>query len=245
MKKEIISLLYLLTFAQLFSQKEFAPRAPVPYPYAYINTLAEARKLSDIYEIAYPVAAKYLYERAAQVDLASVEVEALHSGKVVRSSAPGEVLTPEQLMVVSGADMGSEVCFIAKYRFKTDGSESELKTDRYYITVLPHKQARFTGEESAVRDYFRAGVLDRLANGDMRREDVIAKLKGMSIRFTVDEVGQVLDPVIFKTSSDEAIDKTVLELAKTMKNWLPAETSKGTKIKQQVTMNVMWQGNGC
>ena len=62
-------------------------------------------------------------------------------------------------------------------------------------------------------------------------------------KFTVNEEGEIVDAKISTPSKDPKIDQLLLDALSKMPKWIPAEDSKGLKVKQEFTFRTI--NNGC
>ena len=94
------------------------------------------------------------------------------------------------------------------------------------------KEADFPGGWVAFNQYF----MENLVLIESDSSQVIGGCQSVFVRFSIDETGIVLDPVIVKSAGNE-LDKAVIKVIKAMPRWVPA-TCKGENISTNFTLPI-------
>jgi TonB family protein len=259
MKKSLITLLLLLILISGFSQnsgnyyfgrltppvkKEKLPEATTIHdmlPSLWINLvlpykdrveLEKRRKME--YAVGY-----YLYPLDGYdnlVDYVSVEISVICNGQVLTSQSTNEKLTAGQKNIINTADMGSDISIKIKYTYKNGqkdnpGSDRSIMEGVVVVTVIPETEAEFPGGFNQLTKYMMENIINKIS-----KESSVEKIQRTIVKFTVDEQGQIVDAKISNTSTDQKIDKLILDAMNKMPVWRPAENSKGIKVKQEFTI---------
>jgi TonB family protein len=100
-------------------------------------------------------------------------------------------------------------------------------------SLNPVMEAQFPGGQSALMKYLRTNVADKviLSDNGNPTEKIIAK-------FFIDEKGNTSDAIILKSSKQPNLDDQLIEAIYAMPKWIPAENSKGQKVRQVITIPI-------
>ncbi len=185
--------------------------------------LMDARSLSDINK-------HYPSSWIKEYNLVTFQTK--HQGNTRKATSKDSTLTTEQKDLLLTADPGAPITVNVQYLPNNNLSHNEPKEISFTFTVEPEIQASFTGGQQQLRQYLKEKAMDNIA------EDHFNKYQMTAVRFTIDEEGQVLDPLVFWSSEDKEIDQVLLETVCNMPRWKPAEYANGKKIKQEFVFTV-------
>jgi TonB family protein len=171
----------------------------------------------------------------------SVEVSAIANGKLRSSQSDDDTLTTEQKNLINAADIGSDINIKIRFTIKNNdesGNGNEIMEGFLAVTVVPETEAEFPGGFNYLTKYLMENVIGKIS-------DQIAseKIQPAIVKFAINEEGQIVDIQIIRTSTDQIIDKLILDAMHKMPKWSPAKDSKGVKIKQE--FNIRFGNNGC
>ena len=227
MKKSLILLLSLLYFAEGFTQnpkREFPARM---WPLVKKEKVNEARLMSEIIP-DYP---QEYYSKI--LNYVSVDITAMCDGKMITSKSKSDVLTDEQKNMLVNADLGMDVIIEIKFQYKDPandicGGGGKIKSMNMGVTVVPETEAEYPGG-------FKQIPIDLAKNVISKISDTITseKVRLAIVTFAVNEQGKIVNAKITKSSTSDEVDKLLLEAASNMQNWIPAQNSKGIKVKQE------------
>jgi TonB family protein len=192
----------------------------------------------------YPLASIYPLDNYNYLlSYVSVELSAICDGKMLTALGISDTLTPEQKEIINAAEPGTDISIKIKFRFKNEtadrpGNTGKIHEGEYAVTVIPHTEAEYPGGFKQFAEYFTENVFNKFP-------EILAteKIQMAVLKFTVDEEGQIVDTRISKTSTDPEIDKIILDATNKMPKWMPAQNSKGLKIKQEFSIPL--GGGGC
>jgi hypothetical protein len=178
------------------------------------------------------------------IDYVYVEIITVYNGEALTAIGSNEVLTMEQKDIISKSDLGTDINIKIKFRFKDQISEnrksvSDIKEGKYVVTVVPETEALYPGGFKQITEYLTENILNNFS-----KKYASEKIQQAIVRFTVNEEGQIVDALIYKTSTDLKIDELLLEATKSMTKWTPAENSKGNKVSQVFNIP-LGGGGGC
>ncbi len=173
----------------------------------------------------------------------SVEISVISGGKLMTSAGKGEVLSPEQKHILNLADLGTDIRMKIKFKYRNPANRkssavNDIKEGEYSVTVIPQTEAQYPGGFRQFTEYLTQNVFNRIP-GPQASE----KISQAVLRFTVDEEGLIVDARIAKTSTDPGIDELLLDATNKMPKWVPAQNSKGVKVKQEFSIPL--GGGGC
>jgi hypothetical protein len=83
-----------------------------------------------------------------------------------------------------------------------------------------------------MNQYLKENLVDKMPSAKLKQYQLAAAT------FTVDAEGFVTDPKIFWSSEDEILDALLIETICNMPNWMPAEFSNGTNVKQEFVLTL-------
>lgn len=219
MIKSVITPLLSLFLVNGFSQNI---HCEVHGKYAHpikLEKLQNAHLISDI--IPY-------FPAAWIMSYVSVEIAAVSEGDTLKASGVDQILTDEQIYAVNSAGLGTEIIIDIKYISENPVNNiSEERKMKYSTTVVPEKEAEFPDGYQQLLKYLKGNAIDKLSVKEYE------KIEQVVIRFTVDEEGNIANAQIFKTSGDTDIDELLLGAVHNMPKWIPAEDSKGIKVRQE------------
>ena len=177
------------------------------------------------------------------IDYVSLEISATSEGKSFTSQSTGELLTTEQKNILNTADLGTDIHIKIKFTYKNPANDNpdnagKIKEGDYTVTVVPDTEAEFPGGTKQISAYLNDNVLKEISGTNTSE-----KIQQAIVNFTVNEVGEIVDAKIFRTSTDPGIDKIILDATNKMPRWRPAENPKGVKVKQVIS--IPFGGGGC
>lgn len=162
----------------------------------------------------------------------SVEILASHEGKTRKAMSKQDSLSQEQKDLMYKADVGAGISVRVQYMPENTLKHNEMKEIDFTFTVEPESQATYPGGQQQLKQYLKENVMGRISDAVFRIYNLTA------IKFTIDEVGQVVDAHVFETSKDEKTDELLLAAICNMPNWMPAEYTNGTTVKQEFVLTV-------
>jgi len=185
--------------------------------------LEEARTLIDL---------NAKYKSSWIREYVSVEILTNYKGKLRKAVGENEVLSQEQKDIMNLADLGSDISVIVQYVPENNLKHNDIQEIRFSLSVDPENEAIFPGGRQQLRQYLKEQAIDKIPGGRFENYDLA------TIKFTIDEKGQVIDPQIFWPFKDEKTDELLLNAICNMPDWKPAEYANGTKVKQEFVLTV-------
>ncbi len=176
------------------------------------------------------------YERV--IDYSSIEIITTSNGNTLTATSNSNVLTTAQKNNLNSADPGSDIRVKLKFYYKNwtkkdVNDESKLQEATYVAAVVPETEAAYPGGYSALTDYLVKNILQKASDSAIQKAIV---------KFTVNEQGRLTDAKLFQASADPKTDKLILDAIQKMPDWIPAKDSKGTNVKQEVSIPFGFQG---
>ena len=203
--------------------------------------LDELRK-TDFTQVSAFNSQEYNYNNI--VDYVSVEISTTNKGKVISSQSLGSQLTFEQKSILKSADPGTNISIKVNFRFKdqaknTTKVDNEIHTGELTVGIIPEVEAEYPGGFKQLSEYYNDKIFRKILE-----ESTYNKVMLATVKFTINEDGQITNTQISKTSTDPQLDKLILEQTNKMPKWKPAKNSEGKKIKQEITIP-FGGGGGC
>ncbi|HMG15271.1 MAG TPA: energy transducer TonB [Saprospiraceae bacterium] len=192
--------------------------------------ITDAKTMSDIIPY-YPASWIMKYN--------SAEIVVTTGGKTLKAEAKDYQLDSAQTNLLNTATLGSDISINIDYEYKNAVTDNtETGTMNYSTTVIPEIEADYIGGHEALMEYIKKNGIDKIPEKDPKHAIEA------SIRFTVNEVGEISNAKISRASDDPKTDNLLLDIINKMPKWRPAENSKGIRVKQEFVFNVSNRG-GC
>lgn len=173
----------------------------------------------------------------------NVTVSVLHNDKDVRDIkrfeiGHSEVLNAAQLELLHTSDYSTNIRITA-LNIRTNTKTGVVEDDSlvHYMTIIPEKEAEFTGGHDALIDYLKESSKEKTA---IIQKD---KLQPGKVFFTVTKKGAIANIKLVETSGYPSVDKELVKIiANTSEKWNPATNSKGEKVDQELVFFFGLQG---
>lgn len=163
----------------------------------------------------------------------SMEVVTISNETIRKETSTNDTLTNEQIGMLKMADFGADIAVDVRYiPHNSFLGESDIKVINFVFTVVPEVEAEFSGGFEMMRTYLKKNAVDKIP------EAFAKQLSQATVRFVVDEGGQITDAQITVTSEDENVDALLLDAVKGMPKWKPAENGNGVKVRQEFEFSV-------
>ena len=238
MKNSFVSLVFLLLvflsvgFSQDSLTYELSYEVNKIYPYISISKekLKEANTISDFKNEVNNLNLEY--KPSWVKEYISVEILTSHKGKIKKAISKNDILSQAQKNNMHMADVGTDISVKIQYLPENTLTHNDIKEINFTFTVNPENEAKYLGGQQQLTQYLKEKAIDKIPDDIFKGYDLAA------VKFTINEVGQIVDPHVFSSSNDEEIDKLLLETICNMPNWKPAEYTDGTKAKQEFVLTV-------
>jgi len=162
----------------------------------------------------------------------SVEISSSVNGKIKKALSHSDTLNNAQKTLLKATDLNSVVEVDMKYIPNNSLASKDVKELNFTFSIDPNNTATFHGGELALFEYLKENAIDKI-NKDSIEEHAIASLK-----FIVNEKGQIIDAHIFQTSENEKTDAILLKAICNMPSWKPASYSNGINIKEEWALSI-------
>ncbi|MEM7657946.1 MAG: energy transducer TonB [Bacteroidota bacterium] len=152
-------------------------------------------------------------------------------GKIVQLEGDGAELTPGQKVLLQSADCGSHL-YISGYIYQPFTGSTELYGEQltYYVSVIPHVQAKYEAGHQALISHLKESFwINTLI---IQRDQV----KPGEVRFTVTAEGTIEDARSEATCGYPSLDLELVRLIQDLPGkWIPATNEAGKKVSQELT----------
>lgn len=195
--------------------------------------LAAAKTMGDI---------KTGYPASWITDYISTAVSVTSKGKPMTGLSKNDTLSLAQKSMLNMADLGTDVIIDVKYNYKNSATNIlELNKLHFSLTVIPAIEAEYIGGSEQLSEYLNETIIQKILEPDSK------EFQTTRVRFTVNEDGNAVDALIFKTSENPKTDNLILKAINNMPKWKPAENPKGVKVQQKFELMVFdtMSGEGC
>ncbi len=229
MKTSLITLLLLSVLDAAFSQGlNFDIRGRYKLPIIK-ERLDAAKTMRDI-NPGYP--------SSWITDYISSAVLVTSRGKEMKAISSNDILSTEQLNLLKLVDLGTDIRIEIKYNDKNSITHKIENTSmNFTVTLVPEVEATYPGGFKVLKQYLKENAIEKISSEGAKA------LENATVRFTINERGEIANAEVVLTSKDKNIDKLLLEAINKMPKWKPASNSNGIKVKQQFEFTV---GNaGC
>lgn len=160
-------------------------------------------------------------------------------GKNEKAEGPDETFTDEQIKLLAGLKMGANVVIDVNYKQHNSLKDTiEDHVMHMEFTVAPETDATYFGGRPAIQAYMKEMVSERIT------PDMANNMVQGIVKFTIDRRGNVVKPIILKSSEKQEIDKLILEALDKMPRWQAALDNHGATVEQEFEV-VINDKNGC
>jgi TonB family protein len=201
-------------------------------------TLTNIKQVTEVLSSLYPMAGAYNDHWAAKTEILSTTIEGTCNKQEATAKDNDGTFNAVQKQIIESSDVGSIVHLKIWYKERDlfTNEFGEVKHMHLAISIMPDIDALYPGGMTKVVEFLRGNVLHDLSSADSAL--VSQKLLTAVVKFTVDENGKVIEASMDRSSSDESIDKMLLEATSKMPRWTPAMNVKGEKLKREFTVSV-------
>lgn len=159
----------------------------------------------------------------------NVRVSILGNDGEITEIGVSEILNEAQLKLLQSADYSTNFHINADCKQKTEFGKLYDYDLVYYMTVVPEKEAEFTGGQDALIQYLKTNTQETTT--------VITKdkLQPGKVNFTVTKDGKITNVKLDSTSGFPSVDEKLIETIENMpKKWTPATNAKGENVDQEL-----------
>ena len=171
-----------------------------------------------------------------KVDFQSVMVAVLQNDDEIRAMGEEKLLNAEQSKLLQTLDYSSN--FYIKARGKDIHPETgRIENYVYYFTVIPEKEAEYSGGYDALIDYLKENSKEYTT---IIEQD---KLQPGQVSFSVTKDGTIDNVKLISSCGYPSVDEVLVEMITNMpKKWTPATNSQGEKVEQELVFFFGLQG---
>lgn len=137
-------------------------------------------------------------------------------------------LNAKQQALFNSVNIGDDILIRVVYRDKESlGVNGAKKETNITMTVVPEVAASFKKGNKQLTEYLKENSGSRILNWEFK------PMQNASALFTINEVGEVTNVKVTKTTGVVSVDKAIIELLYKMPKWNAAKNSKGEFVMQQ------------
>lgn len=227
--KSLTAIFILLMTTSVFSVDP--PSGPTTYEVKRVykplsiskNKLSNAQSIADLNKH---------YKADWVKEYESVIIKACIDGVVEKAEGKDDILTSDQVRLMSNADAGSDISVSAVYHPDNNLKSNDIHEMGFTFMVNPEVDAEFPGGEEELKAYINKNVKEQLIDLDLRPYQLAV------VKFTVAKNGSVQNATIFSSSEDDESDIVLLKAVENMPKWKPAHYEDGTLITQEYALTV-------
>lgn len=195
------------------------------------SSLSQAKLMSDLIKE---------YPSSWVSNYISTEISVQSNGKIKKAAGVDGTLSTEQRALLEIADVNTKVTIKVQYKQENSATRKiEINNLNYLIVVIPDIQAEYPGGTTALKQYLKTNVVDRISDADLKG------LREGSVEFTIDEKGQVEALQQKETTGNPTVDQLLLKVIQEMPQWSPAKNAKGVSVKQRLEFAAGGIFGGC
>ena len=180
--------------------------------------LIEAGMLSDLHKH---------YNETWVREYYSVEIATIHDGVTRKTIAKNSIISKEQKDYMRSADVGSNISVEVHYLPENTLKHNDPKEFTFSFMVNPLTEAEYPGGEEKLNSYLKEKAIDKVVGICVENNDLTI------VKFMVSEKGEVNNAHIFgngyRSSTNELMDKILIDAILDMPLWKPAKFSNGKK----------------
>ena len=189
--------------------------------------LSKAQRLSDINQYYKPEWVK---------EYITVEIETIQAGKKRSIASKNDSLTQAQIDLINHADTATDIFVRVEYMPQNTLKQNSPKETDFTFSIEPKNDASYPGGDEKLHLYLGESIGQKITRNDFELYQLI------TVTFSIDENGQVIDYQIFEspyqTFRNEAVEAILLEAICNMPLWIPARYADGLTVKQDFALIV-------
>lgn len=224
MKKYILTFLFLVVLIAGFSQNLYFDYTRNNSISIKIENLPSANLLSDVIP-DYP--SLWIHT------CVSSEITGICDGKTTSAISTNDTLSNEQKTILKSIDLGTVIQINMVYKYNNTVNNT-IETDKMHLSaiIMPETEAEFPSGYEGLTNYLKETATNKIP------ESKIKQLSRVSVKFIINEEGEINGTKISKSSFDPITDQLLLDAVNKMPKWKPAKNSKGIKIKQEFEFSI-------
>tara|TARA_B100000809_G_scaffold167260_1_gene164604 strand:+ start:3675 stop:4505 length:831 start_codon:yes stop_codon:yes gene_type:complete len=186
--------------------------------------LSEATSISDIIEN---------YPKSWIQNYNSVVISGIANKEESESIASNATLTQNQKELLATA---FEIHIAVHYQKRNYNDIIQNRQMNTSFVVIPEIQAKFEGGHDKMIAYLKRNSLDKINSKNLM-------LPQPTIYFTVNKFGDIKNSELTETSGNNEIDKMLIQMVKSMPQWIPAKNATGKNVEQRFALDI--EVDGC
>jgi len=127
---------------------------------------------------------------------------------------------------------GAPISVLIDYVPKNDLTQKEPKDFNFELIIEPEQDARFTGGDAILKQYIQSKLLSKIPLDKLDQQITGA------VTFKISEEGEVIEPHLYWTTEDKALDALLMQSIQNMPCWIPAEYANGVKVPQAFALTI-------
>lgn len=209
----------------------------IALPKKLIHTLDSIKKAE--YPLGYYANKPVNYEML--IDYYAVEITGMKNNQQISAISNSEILSPEQKMLLSSTEIGSNVKLLISFKIKNRFSKYNNQdpiNGRLDLCIVPSYEAKFPGGYSKFVEFINQNIFDQYSTSKE-----FGQLSRVKIKFTIDETGLASHIKIVDSSTNKIMDDQILKALSKMPKWQAAMNAQRIHVKQ--TFEFFFEAYGC
>ena len=226
--KRIIIIVFTLVASVMtgLSQENSIPfQVNINYPPLSISQdqLFSANNLTDL---------NRMYKDEWVREYISVEISSTKKNQVNKVFGENFFISQEQKEFFKQIEFPASITVSVKYIPENSLKDNKVREEKFTFLVHPNKSASFVGGQNELEKYLQKEAVSKIPTKLLKEYDLAV------VKFTINELGQVVDTSIFQSTKDDDIDALLYQVICDMPDWTPAEYSNGEKVRQEFAFTI-------
>lgn len=219
------ALLILASTTLAKSQSNIPFQVNINYPFLSISQeqLNEANTLSDL---------NHNFKNEWVREYLSVEISTLHNGKLLKEVGENNHLNQVQKEFLKDLQLPAIITVKVQYIPENSLKHNQPKEEVFSFSINPAISASYKGGHDKLESYLQKNAVSKIPGNIFKEYDLAI------IKFTINEMGQIIDAFVFQSSKDQTIDELLLKTVCGMSDWNPAQHANGKKVKQEFVFTI-------
>lgn len=162
----------------------------------------------------------------------SVEFSSMQKGQVIKVDGENFLIGPKEKRFLKNIQFPATITVTINYIPENNLKHNPPKEESFTFSVHPNKSASFVGGHEKLEMYLQEKVISKIGS------DILTGYDLAVVKFIINEQGQVVDTSIFQSTKDDDTDALLYEVICDMPNWIPAEHTNRTKVRQEFVFTI-------
>lgn len=154
------------------------------------------------------------------------------NGTMKTINTSSDKLNQELKDMILACDASKRLEINIEYLPNNELRHNDPKKLHYSILIRPDIEASFSTTSDNFNDFIIEHAIHKIDR------NYFTDYRAAIISFTIDTAGDVINPIVFESSKNTAIDSILLNAICNMPKWTPASYNDGTKVSQNFALTI-------